>query len=396
MRSRNGKYRLASGKGASQSPQRKASVVCAVAKDGVANGVVPKKVANKKSVAAKSESPDKAAPATKPAVAQEKNSSCTSGIAAVGTGVVFITIDEDAAGQRIDNFLLRILKGVPKTRVYRIVRKGEVRVNKKRVTADYRLALHDQVRVPPVVVAQRDAPVRLADNVIHQLEQAVLYEDDQLLIINKPSGLAVHGGSGLSYGVIEALRQLRPENRTLELVHRLDRDTSGCLVIAKRRSMLRHLHNQLQQKGRVEKLYHALVVGKWPVRKQLVNAPLLKNVLQSGERMVRVHVDGKQSRTAYRVLERFGNMTLVEAYPITGRTHQIRVHCLHAGHPIAGDEKYGMDDDNQKQKQFGLNRLFLHAASIQFALPDGRLLKVEAPLPAELMAVLTALKEQKA
>ncbi len=306
--------------------------------------------------------------------------------------VHFITIDDDAAGQRVDNFLLRVLKGVPKTRIYRIVRKGEVRVNKKRVTADYRLELNDVVRIPPVRIAEREAPVRPADSVIAQLEKAVLYEDDLLLIINKPSGLAVHGGSGLSYGVIEALRQLRPENRTLELVHRLDRDTSGCLVIAKRRSMLRHLHNQLQQKEKVEKLYHALVVGKWPARKQLVNAPLLKNVLQSGERMVRVHVDGKKSRTAFRVLDRFPNMTLVEAYPITGRTHQIRVHCLHAGHPIAGDGKYGMDADNQSQKQFGLNRLFLHAASIEFDLLDGKRLKVEAPLPEDLAEVLSVLK----
>lgn len=310
----------------------------------------------------------------------------------VAANVNFITIDEDAAGQRVDNFLLRVLKGVPKTRVYRIVRKGEVRVNKKRVSADYRLELNDVVRIPPVRVAEREAPIRPADSVIAQLEKAVLYEDDLLLIINKPSGLAVHGGSGLSYGVIEALRQLRPDNRTLELVHRLDRDTSGCLVIAKRRSMLRHLHNQLQQKEKVEKLYHALVVGKWPARKQLVNAPLLKNVLQSGERMVRVHVDGKKSRTAFRVLNRFPNMTLVEAYPITGRTHQIRVHCLHAGHPIAGDEKYGMDSDNQSQKQFGLKRLFLHAASIEFDLLDGKRLKVEAPLPDDLAEVLSALQ----
>ncbi|USE34398.1 23S rRNA pseudouridine(955/2504/2580) synthase RluC [Endozoicomonas sp. SCSIO W0465] len=308
--------------------------------------------------------------------------------------VNFIAIDEEAVGQRIDNFLLRVLKGVPKTRVYRIVRKGEVRVNKKRVTADYRLELNDVVRIPPVRVAEREAPVRPTDSVIAQLERSVLYEDDLLIIINKPSGIAVHGGSGLSYGVIEGLRQLRPENRTLELVHRLDRDTSGCLVIAKRRSMLRHLHNQLQQREKVEKLYHALVVGKWPARKQLVNAPLLKNVLQSGERMVRVHVDGKKSRTAFRVLDRFPNMTLVEAYPITGRTHQIRVHCLHAGHPIAGDQKYGMDADNQLQKQFGLKRLFLHAASIEFELPDGKRLKVEAPLPEDLAEVLAALKDQ--
>ncbi|WP_257283922.1 23S rRNA pseudouridine(955/2504/2580) synthase RluC [Endozoicomonas sp. SESOKO1] len=310
----------------------------------------------------------------------------------VAANVNFMTIDEDAAGQRVDNFLLRVLKGVPKTRVYRIVRKGEVRVNKKRVTADYRLQLSDVVRIPPVRMAERESPVRPADSVIAQLEKAVLYEDDLLLIINKPSGLAVHGGSGLSYGVIEALRQLRPENRTLELVHRLDRDTSGCLVIAKRRSMLRHLHNQLQQKEKVEKLYHALVAGKWPARKQLVNAPLLKNVLRSGERMVRVHVDGKKSRTAFRVLERFPNMTLVEAYPITGRTHQIRVHCLHAGHAIAGDEKYGMDADNLLQKQFGLKRLFLHAASIEFDLLDGKRLKVEAPLPVDLAEVLSALQ----
>ncbi len=351
MRSTSGKYRLASGKGSSGSGQKKTVVASVAAKSGAG------------------------------------------GAEAVGTGVFFVTIDEDSAGQRIDNFLLRILKGVPKARVYRIVRKGEVRVNRKRVDANYRLLLNDIVRIPPVVVVPKDAPVRPSDSVIQRLERAVLYEDDQLLIINKPSGLAVHGGSGLSYGVIEALRQLRPENRTLELVHRLDRDTSGCLMIAKRRSMLRHLHSQLQQKGQVEKLYHALVVGKWPARKQLVNAPLLKNVLQSGERMVRVHVDGKQSRTAYRVLERFANMTLVEAYPITGRTHQIRVHCLHAGHPIAGDEKYGVDAANQEQKRFGLNRLFLHAASIQFALPNGRLLKVEAPLPVELAAVLEALKE---
>ncbi len=307
--------------------------------------------------------------------------------------VQWLDIDDDTAGQRIDNFLLRILKGVPKTRIYRILRKGEVRVNKKRITADYRLQSGDVVRVPPVRVAEANAPVRPSDNVIEQLEQSVLYEDELLLIINKPSGLAVHGGSGLSYGVIEALRQLRPDNKTLELVHRLDRDTSGCLVIAKRRSMLRHIHNQLQQRDKVEKLYQALVIGKWPTRKQLVNAPLQKNVLQSGERMVRVHVDGKKSRTAFRVLERYPNMTLVEAYPITGRTHQIRVHCLHAGHAIAGDDKYALDEDNQRFKAFGLNRLFLHAASIQFELLDGKILKVEAPLPKELQDVLTTLRQ---
>lgn len=307
------------------------------------------------------------------------------------SGVRFVDVDGELAGQRLDNCLIRMLKGVPRTRIYRIVRKGEVRVNKKRVAVDYRLQEGDLLRIPPVRMAQRGEPVRPADHVIEQLEKSVLYEDSKLLVINKPSGLAVHGGSGLSYGVIEALRVLRPENRTLELVHRLDRDTSGCLMIAKRRSMLRHIHNQLQQKEKVEKLYHALVVGKWPVRKQLVNAPLQKNVLRSGERMVRVHVEGKKSRTGYRVLQRYEGATLVEAFPMTGRTHQIRVHCLHAGHAIAGDEKYGTDSDNEAFGRFGLKRLFLHAASIQFELPEGGFLKVEVPLPSELEAVLSSL-----
>lgn len=312
--------------------------------------------------------------------------------AEIHTSVRFETIDDGADGQRLDNFLLRILKGVPKTRIYRIVRKGEVRVNKGRATSDYRLQLGDVVRIPPIRMSE-EKTVKVKTSVLDQLNDAILYEDDQLIIMNKPAGIAVHGGSGLSFGVIEALRQLRPEQRTLELVHRLDRDTSGCLMIAKRRSMLRYLHNLLQEKKHVEKLYHALVVGKWAARKQMVDAPLLKNVLQSGERMVRVHVDGKRSRTAYKVLERFPNMTLVQAFPITGRTHQIRVHCLHAGHAIAGDEKYAAESDLQKMKQQGLKRLFLHAASIAFPLPDGRPLKIEAPLPPELTEVLNTLRE---
>ena len=308
--------------------------------------------------------------------------------------VNFVTIDDDANGQRIDNFLLRILKKVPKTRVYRIIRKGEVRVNKKRVSADYRLQLHDVVRIPPVRIPEQSPVQRPPERLIEQLEKSILYENDQLIILDKPSGLAVHGGSSLSFGLIETLRQMRPENKSLELAHRLDRDTSGCLVVTKRRSMLRHFHNQLQQKEKVEKLYHALVVGKWPARKEIVNAPLMKNALRSGERMVQVHMDGKQSRTSYRVLKRLhNNMTLIEAYPITGRTHQIRVHCLHAGHPIAGDEKYGRDDDNKNQKQFGLNRLFLHAFSIKFELPDGTSLKTTAPLPQELESVLSYLSK---
>lgn len=306
--------------------------------------------------------------------------------------VQVLTIDSEDAGQRVDNFLLRILKGVPKTRIYRIIRKGEVRVNKKRVAADYRLQENDLLRVPPVRMAEKGDAVRPAGGVLEKLEQSIIYEDSKLIVVNKPSGLAVHGGSGLSYGLIEALRQIRPDNRTLELVHRLDRDTSGCLVIAKRRSMLRHLHNELQQKHKVQKVYNALVIGKWPVRKQLVNAPLQKNVLQSGERMVRVDMDGKKSRTEYKVLERYQKATLVEAMPITGRTHQIRVHCLHGGHAILGDDKYGRDEDNLAFREFGLKRLFLHAASIEFRLPEGDTLKIEAPLPDDLQQVLDNLE----
>ena len=305
--------------------------------------------------------------------------------------VRMIDIDAEDAGQRVDNFLVRILKGVPKTRIYRIIRKGEVRVNKKRVAADYRIQDGDRVRVPPVRLAEKGDKVRPAGNVLEKLEDAIIYEDSRLIVVNKPSGLAVHGGSGLSYGLIEALRQIRPDNRTLELVHRLDRDTSGCLVIAKRRSMLRHLHNLLQQKHKVQKVYHALVAGKWPARKLLVNAPLQRNVLQSGERMVRVDMDGKQSRTEYQVLERYQKATLVKAKPITGRTHQIRVHCLHGGHAILGDDKYGRDEDNLAFRGQGLKRLFLHAASIEFETPEGETLKIEAPLPDDLQNVLDSL-----
>ena len=304
--------------------------------------------------------------------------------------VRFITIDADDGGQRLDNYLCRVLKGVPKTRIYRIIRKGEVRVNKKRVTADYRIQEGDYLRVPPVRLAEKGEVVRLPASVTERLANSIIYEDARLIIINKPSGLAVHGGSGISCGVIEALRQMRPDEKGLELVHRLDRDTSGCLMIAKKRSMLRHIHAQLQSDG-VQKIYNALVIGRWPARKQLVKAPLQKNTLRSGERMVRVHVDGKASKTSYRVLKRLGDATLVEASPLTGRTHQIRVHCLHAGHAILGDDKYGRDEDNQNYKQHGLKRLFLHAASLKLEMPTGEVLKVEAPLPDDLQKVLKKL-----
>lgn len=309
--------------------------------------------------------------------------------------VQMVNIDEDDAGQRVDNYLVRTLKGVPKTRVYRIIRKGEVRVNKKRVTADYRLQSGDLLRIPPVRVAEKASQVVPGTVLTELLEGSIIYEDKTLIIINKPSGIAVHGGSGISFGVIEALRKIRPNERSLELVHRLDRDTSGCLMIAKRRSMLRYLHQQFQE-DKVSKIYNALVIGRWPSRKVLVNAPLKKFSLKSGERMVRVDVDeGKRSKTSYKVLERYNHQgesaTLVEASPITGRTHQIRVHCLHGGHAILGDDKYGADEDNSRFRQWGLKRLFLHAARLKLFLQDGTPLTVDAPLPEDLQEVLGTL-----
>lgn len=292
-------------------------------------------------------------------------------------------ISEDQAGQRIDNYLLTRLKGAPRTLVYRILRKGEVRVNKGRIKPEYRLQAGDLVRIPPIRLAEPDAPALVGQGILNALEQAILYQNKGLLVVNKPAGLAVHGGSGLNFGVIEALRQLFPdEAQQLELVHRLDRDTSGCLMIARKRSMLRHLHAQLRGDGPgpgVGKSYLALVRGRWPSQVKKVHAPLLKNNLRSGERMVEVNPEGKESLTEFRVVQRFGDLaTLVEARPITGRTHQIRVHARHAGHPIAGDSKYGDDEFSRIIRENGGKRLFLHAVSLDIVLPDGEHLQVRA------------------
>ncbi|HDZ57581.1 MAG TPA: 23S rRNA pseudouridine(955/2504/2580) synthase RluC [Pseudomonas xinjiangensis] len=291
-------------------------------------------------------------------------------------------IPEDLAGQRIDNYLLTRLKGAPRTLIYRILRKGEVRVNKGRIKPDYRLKAGDSIRIPPVRLPEPNEPVLVGQGILQALESNILYEDKALIVVNKPAGLAVHGGSGLNFGVIEAMRQLRPESDQLELVHRLDRDTSGCLMIAKRRSMLRHLHAALRRDGAgdgVTKCYIALVRGRWPATTKRVHAPLQKNNLRSGERMVEVNAEGKESLTEFRVLQRYGDFaTLVEARPITGRTHQIRVHARHAGHPIAGDPKYGDDEFSQQVRELGGKRLFLHAASLQTELPDGAVLNVQA------------------
>jgi 23S rRNA pseudouridine955/2504/2580 synthase len=301
-------------------------------------------------------------------------------IAPPTSGVQLVEVAPELAGQRIDNFLFTYLKGVPKTLIYRILRKGEVRVNKGRIKPEYKLKGGDIIRVPPLRLPERDEPVPLAQGLLQRLEAAIVYEDKALIVLNKPAGIAVHGGSGLNYGVIEAFRQMRPDAKELELVHRLDRDTSGLLMIAKKRSMLRHLHEQLRGDG-VDKRYMALVRGNWATALKRVNAPLLKSNLRSGERMVEVNEEGKEALTIFKVLRRFGDFaTMVEAKPVTGRTHQIRVHTLHAGHCIAGDTKYGDEDFSREIRDLGGKRLFLHAYMLTVPLPDGGELKLQAPV----------------
>ena len=306
--------------------------------------------------------------------------------------VKFITVDIEDVGQRIDNFLLKTLKGVPKSHLYRLLRKGEIRVNKKRIKPVYKLALNDELRIAPIRVTEDKTPISTGLTIVANLEKQILFEDERLIVINKPSGMAVHGGSGLSFGLIEALRALRPDARMLELVHRLDRDTSGCLLVAKKRSTLRHLHEQFRDK-KVQKFYHALVNGHWPIKLTRVTDALKKNDLKSGERIVVVDNDqGKLSETRFKVLYHYRGATLVRAFPVTGRTHQIRVHCQTSGHSIAMDTKYGHEEFDEYLKSKGLKRLFLHAASIEFTHPSTeQRLKFEAPLEANLEKVLTKL-----
>lgn len=311
----------------------------------------------------------------------------------INQSVKMLSISEDEAGQRIDNYLLAKLKGVPKSLIYRILRKGEVRVNKGRVKPEYKLQQGDCVRVPPVRVSEKEQPpISNKLNKVNQLEKQILFEDDCLLVLNKPSGLAVHGGSGLSFGVIEALRALRPDARFLELVHRLDRDTSGILLVAKKRSALRSLHEQLREKT-VQKDYLALVRGVWQSHCKVVQAPLLKNELSSGERIVKVSEQGKPSETRFSIEERYAGATLVKASPITGRTHQIRVHTQYVGHSIALDDKYGDKEFDQQMTALGLNRLFLHAFSIRFEHPKtGETLRINAPLDESMKGILKQLR----
>lgn len=310
-----------------------------------------------------------------------------------------LNINADSAGQRLDNFLFTCLKGVPKTRIYRMIRKGEVRINKGRIKPEYRLVAGDILRIPPVRQGEPLSVIELSQNdtLARSILDHILYEDEGLLVINKPAGIAVHGGSGLSFGVIEAVRYLRSSEKNLELVHRLDKDTSGCLMIAKRRSTLRAIHEQLQTAS-IEKVYWALVQGRWQGGAS-VAAPLKKNQLNSGERIVRVSKDGQPALTEFRVLEAFPNVdplvTLIEAKPKTGRTHQIRVHAAYAGSPIVGDSKYGDNRFNTEMKQKGFGRLFLHARSITLSLPGhDKLILIEAPLDKQLQDSLNNLSER--
>lgn len=309
----------------------------------------------------------------------------------IRTKVQFVDIDDDMAGQRIDNFLRNQLKNIPKSVVYRIVRKGEVRVNKKRVKAEYKLQAGDLVRIPPVTLEEKEpeAPLNTNLNKVAELESQIIYEDDHMLVLNKPSGLAVHGGSGLKFGAIEALRALRPQARFLELVHRIDRDTSGILLVAKKRSALRHLQAQFREKT-VQKYYYALVMGKWKPSCKVVKAPLLKNEVNS---IVRVNPNGKASETRFKVLASYEQATLIQASPITGRTHQIRVHTQYTGHPIAWDDRYGDRRFDAYTAKVGLDRLFLHAANIIFTHPGKEeKMEIHADMEPKLQRALDKLK----
>ncbi len=304
--------------------------------------------------------------------------------------VTYISISSERAGQRIDNFLHTHFKGVPRSHIYRILRTGEVRVNKGRIKPTYRLMANDVLRLPPVQ-SQQKKPIRPDPNKQKELANTILYEDAFLLIINKPAGMAVHGGSGINGGVIEGLRSLFSKAPYLELVHRLDRDTSGCLMVAKKRSMLRRLHD-LFRLGEIRKQYIALVQGHWNPHTTKVEAPLEKNILQSGERMVRISAKGKPAISSFNIEQPFATTTLLRVGLETGRTHQIRVHTAYKGHPIAGDSKYGDETFNRQMRRLSLKRLFLHAEKLDIFIPDiNYRLAVRAPLPSALQQVLKRL-----
>jgi 23S rRNA pseudouridine955/2504/2580 synthase len=302
-----------------------------------------------------------------------------------------LEVGEESAGQRIDNFLLRLAKGVPKSHVYRILRSGEVRVNKGRISADYRVREGDVVRVPPIRVAEKSATAAVPAR-----DFVLAHEDEALMVIDKPAGVAVHGGSGVSFGVIEQLRRARPQAKLLELAHRLDRETSGLLIVAKKRSALTRLHDMFRD-GEIAKRYLALVKGRWMNPTQHVRLPLHKYLTEEGERRVAVSREGKEAHSIVRLVARWRNFSLVEVELKTGRTHQIRVHLAHLGFPLAGDDKYGDFALNKDLQKAGLKRMFLHAAKLKLAHPlTGEALELEAPLPADLGDFLKRLDANEA
>jgi 23S rRNA pseudouridine955/2504/2580 synthase len=305
--------------------------------------------------------------------------------------VAIVIANEGDQGQRIDNFLMRQWRDVPKSRIYRVLRKGEVRVNGKRARPEVRLAAGDKVRMPPMRTGE-PATSLPSQSLQALVTAAIVYEDRDLLVVDKPAGVAVHGGSGLSHGVIEALRTARPELTELELVHRLDRETSGCLLVAKRRAALRELHALFRERE-MDKRYLTLVVGRWTLGAKALDMPLMTNQKQGGERMVRVHPDGQTAQSTFKPLRYFGKRaTLMEVQIGTGRTHQIRVHAAFVKHPVAGDDKYGDAAANGALKEFGLARMFLHAHSLSFTRSDGTPFSVTTPLGQQLQNVLERLE----
>jgi len=311
------------------------------------------------------------------------------------TSVEHVIVSEDHAGQRIDNFLITRLKGMPKSRIYRILRKGEVRVNKKRIDASYRLLKGDSVRLPPLFLQETAKHVPPSHETQSSLKERILYEDENLLVINKPSGMSVHAGNTVRVGVVEALKHMFPEYPHLELAHRLDSETSGCLLLAKRKRILRELHSLLRE-TKITKIYWALTLGKWKDSELRVDLPLYKDYQDGGKHVVAVHKEGKQALTVFHTLKSFKReASLMEVKLYTGRTHQIRVHAAHRGHPIAGDDRYGNLEFNRCVKIIGLRRMFLHARSIDFILPSlEQRITVVAPLDIELQAVIKAFEER--
>ncbi len=311
---------------------------------------------------------------------------------AVATGVRYLKVSREEAGQRVDNYLLRVLKDVPRSHIYRLLRSGQVRVNKGRAKPMRKLSAGDAIRVPPLRQAPIGAPARPPDAMLERLLAAVMVEDEHLMVLNKPAGLASHAGTDVRFGAIESLRAAKPDLTYLELGHRLDKDTSGVLVFAKNRAALTALHAALRERS-AQKSYLALVAGSWPDKLRHVRLALTKNALEGGERMVKADATGQEAHSEFDVLERFGRLaTLVRVTLHTGRTHQIRAHAQLSGHPVAGDPKYGERETDRRLRDDGLKRMFLHAERLRVTLPSGRY-DLQAPLPSELQQVLERLRK---